>query len=109
MDQISAELSTVGVESAVIGGASSVAGELGIRQPAQDKMRFKVPAGLRDILPGLGSESREELRERDMVNVEDEERMSPERHLKGSRTLECLPGTITVEWQYCMFWQLNLS
>ena len=52
-------------------------------------MRLQVPAGLRDILPGLGSESREELRERDMVNVENEERMSLQQHLKGSRTFDC--------------------
>lgn len=52
MDHISAELSTVGAVSVVIGGPSTV-----------------TAVGFTDILPGLGSVSREELREGDIVAV----------------------------------------
>jgi hypothetical protein len=38
-------------------------------------MKLKVPPGLTDILPGSGSVSREELRERDIFKAGYEERM----------------------------------
>ena len=45
-------------------------------------MKLKVPPGLTDTLPGSGSVSREELRERDIFTAEDEERMY-EQHFEG--------------------------
>ena len=92
MDHISAELSTVGVESAVIGGASSVAGEFGkIRQPISRNVRLRYLLGCEissqgwDLSRGRSCENEAWS----MLRTRRTRRTSLRRHLKGSRTLEC--------------------